>query len=278
MAIASGPPGCSLPHVCSTQVNGTAALAGGAGGETSYGESRIQPRTSPAPCVPATGPSAAPPRSQERSNLFISRPTSPSGQGAGRGAGRGRAEAGCAANWMQRRPGAAAMGAVPVTGRAFRVRACCHMCLRPCCRTHLLAPAGARIDEAVCVSLTSSCARVPLSVRAERILPCAPACAAHSPPHTVALQMRLKPPQRAPHSVVLWRTLSRRVLWAHVPRRGAIVRLSLGVLSLWSAAYMSCPIGDLWGRLWFIVMHFIFRFRKRKSENSPMCGLISHKT
>ena len=177
-----------------------------------------------------------------------------------------------------RRAAAATAWAVPVTGRAFRVRACCHMCLRPCCRTHLLAPAGARIDEAVCVSLTSSCARVPLSVRAERILPCAPACAAHSPPHTLALQMRLKPPQRAPHSVVLWRTLSRRVLWAHVPRRGAIVRLSLGVLSLWSAAYMPCPIGDLWGRLWFIVMHFIFRFRKRKSENSPMCGLISHKT
>ena len=98
MAIASGPPGCSLPHVCSTQVNGTAALAGGAGGETSYGESRIQPRTSPAPCVPATGPSAAPPRSQERSNLFISRPTSPSGQGAGRGAGRGRAGAESAAD------------------------------------------------------------------------------------------------------------------------------------------------------------------------------------
>ena len=83
MAIASGPPGCSLPHVCSTQVNGTAALAGGAGGETSYGESHIQPRTSPAPCIPATGPSAAPRRSQERYNLFNSRSTSPSGQGAG---------------------------------------------------------------------------------------------------------------------------------------------------------------------------------------------------
>ena len=107
------------------------------------------------------------------------------------------------------RAAAATAWAVPTAGRAHRrLAGSPRLCARAR-RPHAMLAPGCTRDRSHSLSLSSSCARVPSSVRVERILPCAPVYAAHFPPHTFTFICDWRPPQRVPRCGVLWRTARR---------------------------------------------------------------------
>ena len=129
--------------------------------------------------------------------------------GRWRGPGRGHRGSESAAALAPRRAAAAAAWVVPTAGRALRrLAGSPRLCARAR-RPHAMLAPGCTRDRSHSLSLSSSCGRVPLSVRVERILPCAPVYAAHFPPHTFTFICDWQPPQRVPRCGVLWRTARR---------------------------------------------------------------------